>query len=296
MPGAAKLRPSNVLLPALAQLPGHLLWRAHARVSLAVASQLPAGVDVHQYATLEALDGRVPLSQQKLSRLISVSRSTMVVVAEQLLAAGLVERTRNPTDRRSYALIRSPDGTVAVRRLRRHVSSLEGVLREPFSQAQAQRLQTLLLAVVRPELAQDTPAPLLQSIGFLVTRAHARMHGDFQRALSTLGIEPRHYGTLTALRETGPISQTELAALLGVSAATVVQIADDLERRGAVARRQQESDRRIRHLHLLPGTDALLGQAAQASDRTTAELFGPLDDADRAELVLLLRRFVTAPV
>src|SRR3954469_13411770 len=46
---------SRELLPVLAALPGHLFWRAHASVAVALGEVLPAGVDIHAYAVLLAL-------------------------------------------------------------------------------------------------------------------------------------------------------------------------------------------------------------------------------------------------
>ena len=54
---------SRVLLPELAALPGHLFWRAHARVAIALGEVLPAGVDLHAYAALLALSGGVSRSR-----------------------------------------------------------------------------------------------------------------------------------------------------------------------------------------------------------------------------------------
>ena len=69
---------SRELVQALAALPGHLFWRAAARVSLLVADVLPTGVDIHEYAALLALPGGTPRSQQALAEAIGVSRTTMV--------------------------------------------------------------------------------------------------------------------------------------------------------------------------------------------------------------------------
>ena len=104
---------SRELLPALAALPGHLFWRAQARVSSALAETLPPGVDIHSYAALLALAGGATRSQQALAETISISRTTMVKVAADLAAQGLVERVRNPDDRRSYALTRTAEGAAA---------------------------------------------------------------------------------------------------------------------------------------------------------------------------------------
>ncbi len=137
---------------------------------------LPPGVDIHAYAALLALAGGAARSQQSLADTIDVSRTTMVKVAAALAEQGLVERVRNPDDRRSYALTRTPEGAAAARRWRRHAEDLEEALTPGFSLAEREELRRLLLGILEGELAPDTPEPLLESLGFLITRAHLRMH------------------------------------------------------------------------------------------------------------------------
>ena len=177
---------SRELLPELAVLPGHLFWRAHARVAVALGEVLPAGVDIHAYAALLALSGGVTRSQQSLAQTISVSRTTMVRVAADLAAQGLVTRVRNPDDRRSYALTRTPEGAAAARRWRRHAEDLEDSITAGFTLEDREELRTLLLRVAEAELAPDVPEPLRESIGFLVTRIHSRMHREYMAALEPL--------------------------------------------------------------------------------------------------------------
>ena len=95
---------SRTLLPALSDLPGHLVWRARARVVAALEDVLPDAVDIHAYAVLLALAGGASRSQRALADMVAVSGTTMMRVAASLAAEGLVERVRNPDDRRSYAL------------------------------------------------------------------------------------------------------------------------------------------------------------------------------------------------
>ena len=113
------------LLPELSVIPGHLIWRSAARVTAALAESLPPGVDIHAYAALLALATGQSRSQQWLADSVSISRTTMAKVASALVDQGLVERVRNPDDRRSYALTRTPDGAAAARRWRRHAEDLE---------------------------------------------------------------------------------------------------------------------------------------------------------------------------
>ncbi len=120
-------------LSDLLSMPGHLLWRAQARVGAAVADVLPGRSDLHAYAALLALADLEPRSQQSLANLTGVSGTTMTTVAEALLRDGLVERIRNPLDRRSYALTRTPAGRDAVRRWEPDVQALEQRLTEPLT-------------------------------------------------------------------------------------------------------------------------------------------------------------------
>lgn len=229
---------SRDLIPELARAPGHLMWRAHARVALALGEVLPPGVDIHAYAAIVALGKGGALSQQTIADRVGISRTTMAKVATGLVGRGLVERVRNPADRRAYLLTLTPAGAEAAPVWRRHAEELEDFIGRPFNQPERAELRRLLRAILATELSPHTPDPLLDSIGFLITRAHFRMHRDFAAGLAPLRIEPRHVGALTALRSSGPLPQAELARALGISGATVVQMVDDLERRGLLEDRK----------------------------------------------------------
>jgi DNA-binding MarR family transcriptional regulator len=286
---------ARTLLPALAELPGYLVWRARSRVVAALEAVLPDTVDIHAYAVLLALASGGPRSQRALAQMVSVSSTTMMRVAADLAARGLVDRVRNPDDRRSYALTRTPEGTAAARTWRRYAEELEDSITSGFSPGERDDLRSLLLRVVEPELAPDTPEPLRASIGFLITRLHFRMHRDYQAALEPLGIEPPHVGILTALEETGPISQSELARLFAVSGAHMVQLIDELEQRRLVTRRRLETDRRSHVIEVLPAADARLAQAVPIAEQIVATRFSPLPAPQSRLLIEHLRRLVTAP-
>jgi DNA-binding MarR family transcriptional regulator len=288
LPGAPQ-----VLLPALSGLAGHVVWRAHAKVASAVESVLPENVDVHAYAALVALGDGVPRSQQGLARAISVSRTTVMRVAGDLAQRGLVQRVRNPTDRRSYLLTRTSHGALAARTWRRHVDELEATIIAGLTPKERDDLHALLLAVVEPDLAPDTPEALRSGIGFLVTRLHAPMRTEFTAALAPIGIEPPHVGVLTALEATGPVSQSELARIFAVSGAHMVQLVDELEERGLVERRRLPTDRRAQVLHVLPGAREKLAAAVDLADAVVAQSLTALTPAERDRLLDLLRKLIT---
>jgi DNA-binding MarR family transcriptional regulator len=283
----------RTLLPELSVIPGHLIWRSAARVTAALAESLPPGVDIHAYAALLALAAGQSRSQQWLADSVSISRTTMAKVASALVDQGLVERVRNPDDRRSYALTRTPDGAAAARRWRRYAEDLEETLTVGFTEAEREELRGLLLQVAQPRLSPETPVALQESIGFLITRIHGWNHAELMTALRDLDIEPRHTGSLIALTATGPVAQAELARRLGISGATVVEIVDHLERRGLVERRRLDTDRRTQVLHVLPGAEEVVTEAQRRAFAVTDRVLAPLGARQRQRLITLLQRFVT---
>ncbi len=276
----------------LRDLPGHLLWRARARVAGLIADLLPGTVDLHSYAALLALGDLEPQSQQSLARLCALSGTTMTTVAETLQSAGLVERVRNPVDRRCYALTRTPAGREAVRRWAGDVRDLEDHLTAALTPEGVARLRDILLGLISDELDERTPTDLLDSIGFLLLRTHQRVHREFLGSLAPLGIDPRQVGTLRALRVAGPATQGQLAAMLEVSPATVVQIVDDLEHRGLLARERDPADRRAYRLILLPEAEPVLAEAAEISRAVVDVHLGGPEGRDRRDLVRLLQLFL----
>jgi DNA-binding MarR family transcriptional regulator len=283
----------QVLLPALADLAGHVIWRAHARVTAAIESVLPDHVDIQAYAALVALGDDTPRSQQALARMISVSRTTAMRVAADLVDRGLVQRVRNPDDRRSYLLTRTAHGALTTRTWRRHVDDLEATVIAGLSPRQRDDLHALLLKVVGPELAPETPDALRDSVGFLVTRLHVPLKSEFARAVAPFGLEPPHVGILASLRATGPVSQSEMARLFAVSGAHMVQLVDDMEQRGLVERRRLPSDRRTQLLHLLPGATDKLDRAMPLAAAAVSARLSALTEAQAARLLSLLRRLIT---
>jgi DNA-binding MarR family transcriptional regulator len=281
-------------LSDLYALPGHLLWRAAARVAAEVDRILPGGTDIHAYAALVGLADEEPQSQRSLAGMIGVSGTTLTSVAQALLRDGLVERVRNPDDRRSYSLTRTPAGRAAVRRWGPHVERLERRLSAAFSPDDATRLREVLSRVAGDDLDERTPQQLLDSTGFLVTKAQQRSHREFAAALQPLGIEPRHFGTLRGLRVVGDATQGAIASLLDVSPATVVQIVDHLEERGLVSRQRDPGDRRAYRLHLTDEAVRVLEKATVLATAQLAERIGPPGSQDRRDLVRLLPRLLDA--
>lgn len=284
------------LLPELSDVLGHLLWRGNARATAVLGDRLSPPLDAHGHAVITVLaDHGAPLSQQAVADRLVLSRTTLTTVAGLLLRHDLLERTRNPEDRRAYLLRTTPAGRRALSGARRRLAAADAELAAPLTAAEAEELLALLLRLLRPALTaqgSDPPEELLGSLSFVLTRTHALHHRVVAEALRPLDLEPRDLGALTALDALGPVPQHELARTLGVSAASLVQVADDLERVGAAERRRPREDRRTQVLHPLPAAPRLLAQARAAAHPASASWTAPLPPTRLRRLRRLLARLV----
>lgn len=73
-------------------------------------SPLPAGMSFSQFQVLEALLHRGPLQQSEISRKILKSTGNITVVVDHLERDGLVERGKDPKDRRVSKVKLTPRG------------------------------------------------------------------------------------------------------------------------------------------------------------------------------------------
>jgi DNA-binding MarR family transcriptional regulator len=106
----------------LSYLLGHLHLRALALENGALAE---LGLDVKGQAVLALLADEGPMTQQTLGRRLGVDRTTVVRVVDVVERIGLVERGRNPADRRTHVLALTPEGLTAERRGRELVAGAE---------------------------------------------------------------------------------------------------------------------------------------------------------------------------
>ena len=288
---------SRDLLPGLEDQPGHLIWRAAARVTVALDQVLPPGVDIHAYAALLTLAGGATRSQQSLADTIAVSRTTMVKVAAELADQGLVERVRNPDDRRSYALTRTPEGAAAARRWRRHAEDLEEALTPGFTARRARGAAPAAARRSSPASSPRTPqSRCWRAWASCITRVHFRMHRAFCGRRSRRSASCRaHFGLLTALAsDSARCPQAEIGRRLGISGASVV--AAGRPPGGARAGRATPSGVRTgapRSCTSCPGADEAGAGRGRGDEAIGPSGLGDLGVRQIKRLVLLLQRFVT---
>jgi DNA-binding MarR family transcriptional regulator len=97
---------------------------------------------------LRVVAAREPVSQREVSEALLLDPSDVVTFVDILERAGLVERRRDPADRRRYALEVTPRGQLAVVRLREISRETNEDLLAPLNEAERAQLADLIARVV----------------------------------------------------------------------------------------------------------------------------------------------------
>jgi DNA-binding MarR family transcriptional regulator len=123
---------------------GFLITQAHHRFRRRADEVLtPLGIEVRHFGALTALAGGVP-SQRELADRLGVSGPVVVEMVDALEARGLVERRRDPADRRSNALVVTDAGRAALASATGRLEAATRVLTEPIGEAGDAELRALL--------------------------------------------------------------------------------------------------------------------------------------------------------
>jgi DNA-binding MarR family transcriptional regulator len=142
---------ADPLPAALSDRLGFLLGRAHlAHRAIAERALASFGLGVKEFGALSVLVEEGPLSQQRLGERQGVDRTTMVAVVDELERRGLVERRRNPADRRAYALHATAKGRRLLRRAREAAKRAEDEFLTPIPPSDRRRLKQLLRTLISP--------------------------------------------------------------------------------------------------------------------------------------------------
>jgi MarR family transcriptional regulator, lower aerobic nicotinate degradation pathway regulator len=107
---------------------------------------------------LRVVAAREPVSQREVSEALLLDPSDLVTLVDILEGAGLVERRRDPADRRRYALEVTPRGQLAVVRLREINREVNEELLAPLDEQEQAQLAELIGRVVRHHTGEPEPA------------------------------------------------------------------------------------------------------------------------------------------
>jgi len=127
-----------------------------------------------------------------------------------------------------------------------------------------------------------------EQVGERYLEVHHRMFRAVSDEMNGCGLSLARTKVLRRLHDQGPTRQNVLAADLGLAPHTITDIVDGLERSGMAERRPDPTDRRAKLVAITDAGEAGLGVANATRDRLLKQIFGALNEADRATLLRLL--------
>ena len=130
---------------------------------------------------------------------------------------------------------------------------------------------------------------LEEQVGFILRQVSQRHAALFLEHMIE-ELTPTQFAALAKLHELGPCSQNRLGRLTAMDAATVKGVIDRLGSRGFVETRADPEDARRRTVLLTPAGRAVTERALPVASRITAATLSGLDEAERIELLGLLKR------
>ena len=141
---------------------GQLLFVAQQAAQALAAERLePLGLSPRAWGVLSTLTESGPLTQIELATTMSIDRTAMVYLLDELEEQALAERVRNPRDRRAFLIHLTIDGAAAQRR---GAAALEGAaetLLTPLDPAERRQLVDLLARIAAhwQDLSTGPPKP-----------------------------------------------------------------------------------------------------------------------------------------
>lgn len=146
----------------------------------------------------------------------------------------------------------------------------------------------------RAKRQKDFP---LQEI--MLTRLCMHMQGKLlenrNKMLKAQGINETLFMALITLdaQESHSIQPSELSSALGSSRTNATRIADELEKRGWIERRESDNDRRCLHLHLTEKGDEFLRQLLPPQHQCLQLLWSALSASEKTQLEAITRKLLS---
>ena len=128
-----------------------------------------------------------------------------------------------------------------------------------------------------------------EQVGFLMRLAAQRHAATFHR-LAPFGLTPTQFAALVKLAERGPCSQNELGRRTAMDVATIKGVVDRLRKKGLVEPEADPNDKRRSILSISGDHADIVPSLYQAGHEISEETLKPLDAAERATFLELLKK------
>ncbi len=134
---------------------------------------------------------------------------------------------------------------------------------------------------------------LYEMPGHLIRRCHQISVGIFHDVCSEFDMTPIQFALMWGIRSNPGVDQVQLSRLIGVDRTTISNVILRLEKRGALKRSADATDRRVKRLALTPSGEKLLMRALPSVQKVQDQFLAPLDEDERTELIRLLTKAVS---
>lgn len=140
-------------------------------------------------------------------------------------------------------------------------------------------------------MASSTSSIPAQDQVLISLRQIIRATDLYSRRLSkTVGLTAPQLLLLSAIRDLGAVSVSQLSAAVSLSSATVTTIIDRLVSRNLVERRRSEQDKRVVHTILTEAGLAMVESAPTPLQDLFGQRFDALEDWEQSMIVAALQR------
>jgi DNA-binding MarR family transcriptional regulator len=139
-----------------------------------------------------------------------------------------------------------------------------------------------------PDTTDDAVRELLLVMPRLVGRIKRL---PLPEQLRSLDLAPRHLSMLSVLLLDGPLTVSQLAAMLGVAPTTVSLLVSDLSRKGVLVRREDDADRRRRVIDISSESRPAIAQWLSPGADAWRHALAPLSRAQRRIFIDTLLRY-----
>lgn len=121
------------------QIAAHRVQKAADRAILSAAD-----ITTAQAAVLSVVSVNQPVSQRIVADQLGLNESAMTAMVSRLLKLGLLDRTRDAQDARSWSLTVSPQGRTAMKRIEKPFETINHTIESTLTEREVERLADYL--------------------------------------------------------------------------------------------------------------------------------------------------------